>query len=241
MANKDNTVEGVVSQVEKLLERIARAVNAVCENGEDAQDTVEREFLRSAFGETTGRFHRLNERLLWLSDKQTPSDRRVVRSRAAGFRKTFKAHRVRFLTSFPDEKDRGARQSAPAEGATNCLGPHAVNQIKQAVRGGGRPLDKPAFTQKAVAALCCIKSGAATVANWETGRTKKVPCGYKKDLREKGGEAFFNFVSEYLRTHRFNKELKLFLEGKVVYTEGLSEREAGQVQDYINKRRQGLV
>lgn len=233
MPSSDNTVEGVAAQIERLLARVQRAMATVCGCGEEPRVPTDLEYLRNAFGESTGNFPRLNERLLWLADKQLPAVRKAVRSQAAGYRKTFKEHKAKFFEALPGEK-RTSKPQINVEGATNELGPKALNQIKQTLQGGGRPQGRPAFTQKAVAALLGLKSGEVTVANWEHHRTKP-PLNYTKEMRVKGGKEFFDFVCEYNRINGVNENLKKFLQGKVLYIEGLSEKQMGRVQEFIQE------
>ena len=232
MASNDNTVEGVVSQIDAILARIDRAMRMVVSSEADKISSVDRAYLMSAFNENTGHFFRLEKRLLWLSDNAASSEKKRVRSEAERLRKTFKVYRDQFFNAFPDAKIVVTGVPKNSAGIANSLGPITVNQIRQAVNGGGRPVRKAAFTQKAVAALLGIKCGAATIANWERERTKKRPHGYSKELRVNGEKPFFDFVAEYLRTHDGNERLKQFLRGKVVYTEGLTEKQIGLVQAY---------
>ena len=103
---------------------------------------------------------------------------------------------------------------------------------------GGRPKKgrQPAFTQKAVAVLC--GKDVNTVARWESGAIKP-PLDYTAELRVKGGIAFFDWVREY---NAHNGVADIFVQiqkGNVVYTEGLTEREKGLVEEYIQELRQG--
>ena len=103
---------------------------------------------------------------------------------------------------------------------------------------GGRPKRgrQPAFTQRAVAVLC--GKDVNTVARWESGAIKP-PLDYTAELRVKGGIAFFDWVREY---NAHNGVADIFVQiqkGNVVYTEGLTEREKGLVEEYIQELRQG--
>ena len=103
---------------------------------------------------------------------------------------------------------------------------------------GGRPRKgrQPAFTQKAVAVLC--GKDANTVARWESGAIKP-PLDYTSELRMKGGVGFFDWVREY---NAHNGVADIFIQiqkGNVAYTEGLTEREKGLVEEYIQALRQG--
>ena len=116
----------------------------------------------------------------------------------------------------------------------------AVAEIAKGIvpRLGGRPRKgrQPAFTQKAVAVLCGKSEG--TVAGWENGRIKP-PFDYRAELRVKGGVEFFDWVREY---NAHNGVADIFVQiqkGNVVYTEGLTEREKGLVEEHIRKLRQG--
>ena len=103
---------------------------------------------------------------------------------------------------------------------------------------GGRPRKgrQPAFTQKAVAVLC--GKDVNTVARWESGAIKP-PLDYTAELRMKGGVGFFDWVREY---NAHNGVADIFIQiqkGNVAYTEGLTEREKGLVEEYIQALRQG--
>ena len=103
---------------------------------------------------------------------------------------------------------------------------------------GGRPRKgrRPAFTQKAVAVLC--GKDVNTVARWESGAIRP-PLDYTAELRMKGGVGFFDWVREY---NAHNGVADIFIQirkGNVAYTEGLTEREKGLVEEYIQALRQG--
>lgn len=137
-------------------------------------------------------------------------------------------------------KDNEDARTRPTNVVISGISKDAVQTLKRGVLNTGRPKAKSIrFTQGMVAALCGV--GEGTVANWDTGRTKKIPPGYSRELREKGGSEFYNFITEYWRTRNLKEGLKAFLEGKVAYLEGLTEREAGMVQDFINSCRNGGV
>ena len=103
---------------------------------------------------------------------------------------------------------------------------------------GGRPKKgrQPAFTQKAVAVLCGKSEG--TVAGWENGRIRP-PLGYEAELRVRGGVEFFDWVREYSSHNGVADVFVQIKKGNVAYTEGLTEREKGLVEEYIWKLRQG--
>lgn len=103
---------------------------------------------------------------------------------------------------------------------------------------GGRPRKgrQPAFTQKAVAVLCGKSEG--TVAGWENGRIKP-PLDYAVELRVKGGVDFFEWVREYNAHNGVADVFVQIQKGNVAYTEGLTEREKGLVEEYIRELRQG--
>ena len=85
--------------------------------------------------------------------------------------------------------------------------------------------------------MLCGKS-EGTVAGWENGRIKP-PFDYRAELRVKGGVEFFDWVREY---NAHNGVADIFVQiqkGNVVYTEGLTEREKGLVEEHIRKLRQG--
>ncbi len=223
------------SQLDRIVEIVRRAVDEKSSIG-----SGERAFLRTEFNERTSTFCDARRSVVAMVERMHADDEDLVSRRVSSLTQEYQSAKERYSAV---DKSVLEPTFVPCGVMVSELLPHAVEQVRQATHDGGRTTGdaRPALTQKAVAALCCIKSGAGTIANWEKGRTKKVPCGYKKELREKGGTEFFEFVAEYLRTHKFNKELNLFLAGKVVYTDGLTERETGMVQDFINKRRQGLV
>ena len=103
---------------------------------------------------------------------------------------------------------------------------------------GGRPQRerRPAFTQAAVAVLCGRSEG--TVAGWESGRIRP-PLGYRAELRFGGGVEFFDWVREYGSHFGVADVVVQIKKGNVAYTEGLTEREKGLVEEYIWKLRQG--
>ena len=103
---------------------------------------------------------------------------------------------------------------------------------------GGRPRKgrQPAFTQKAVAVLCGKSEG--TVAGWENGRIRP-PLGYETELRVNGGVEFFDWVREYCSHFGVADVFVQIQKGNVAYTDGLTEREKGLVEEYIWKLRQG--
>lgn len=103
---------------------------------------------------------------------------------------------------------------------------------------GGRPRGgrQPAFTQKAVAVLCGRSEG--TVAGWESGRIRP-PLGYGPELRARGGVEFFDWVREYCSHFGVADVFVQIRKGNVAYTEGLTEREKGLVEEYIWRLRQG--
>ena len=103
---------------------------------------------------------------------------------------------------------------------------------------GGRPRKgrQPAFTQKAVAVLC--GKDVNTVARWESGAIKP-PLGYRVELRVKGGVEFFDWVREYNAHNGIADIFVQIQKGNVAYTEGLTEREKGLVEEYIQELRRG--
>lgn len=130
------------------------------------------------------------------------------------------------------KKDARLRKESPQNVVITKVEKEAEQSFRRAFKPGGRPVVKSVrFTQGMVAALCRVT--ISTVANWEKGRTKKVPNGYTREMREKGGIEFYNFITQYWQGKELNKNLKQFLEGKVAYLEGLTEKESGMVQDFI--------
>ena len=109
-------------------------------------------------------------------------------------------------------------------------------QLQASERGGrsagGRPGRgrQPAFTQKAVATLC--GKDVNTVARWESGAIRP-PLDYTADLRTKGGVGFFDWVREYNAHNGVADVFVQIQKGNVVYTEGLTEREKGLVEEYV--------
>ena len=124
-----------------------------------------------------------------------------------------------------------------------CVASVEEGAVGEIVKGivphlGGRPRKggRPAFTQKAVAVLC--GKDVNTVARWESGAIKP-PLDYTSELRMKGGVGFFDWVREY---NAHNGVADIFIQiqkGNVAYTEGLTEREKGLVEEYIQALRQG--
>ena len=137
-------------------------------------------------------------------------------------------------------RDRGAEAGELPRVRVASVEEGAVGEIVKGIvpHLGGRPRKgrQPAFTQKAVAVLC--GKDVNTVARWESGAIKP-PLDYTAELRMKGGVGFFDWVREY---NAHNGVADIFIQirkGNVAYTEGLTEREKGLVEEYIQALRQG--